>query len=129
MSRFHRSESPATASLKSSAARAQTPESALRARAQQMPFYINPRSAVRPSLENKLPLSSFRDGSLSRTPSRPELRTGVYTPTMDQLLMHEYVPGNPKDPLDVEVAFIVNSIAHGLLVKHVDPPLRAIPKR
>jgi len=53
----------------------------------------------------------------------------VYTPTMDQLLMHEYVPGNPKDPLDVEVAFIVNSIAHGLLVKHVDPPLRAIPKR
>ena len=43
--------------------------------------------------------------------------------------MHEYVPGNPRDPLDVEVAFIVNSIAHGLLVKCVDPPLRAIPKR
>ena len=94
-----------------------------------MPFYINPWSAVRPSLENKLLPSSFRDGSSSRTPSRPELRTGVYTPTMDQLLMHEYVPGNLKDPLDVEVAFIVNSIAHGLLVKHVNPPLRAIPKR
>jgi hypothetical protein len=47
---------------------------------------------------------------------------------MDQLPMHEYIPGNPKDPLDVEVAFIVNSIAHGLLVERVDPPLRAIPK-
>jgi hypothetical protein len=111
MSRFHRSES------------------ALRARAQQMPFYINPRSAARPSLQNKLPPSSFRDGSSSRTPSRPGSRTGVYTPTMDQLPMHEYIPGNPKDPLDVEVAFIVNSIAHGLLVKRIDPPLRAIPKR
>jgi hypothetical protein len=43
--------------------------------------------------------------------------------------MSMYVPGNLKDPLDVEVAFIVNSIAHGLLVKCVDPPLRAIPKR
>jgi hypothetical protein len=128
MSRFHRSESPATASFRSSAARAQTPESALRARAQQMPFYINPRSAARPSLQNKLPPSSFRDGSSSRTPSRPGSRTGVYTPTMDQLPMHEYIPGNPKDPLDVEVAFIVNSIAHGLLVERVDPPLRAIPK-
>jgi hypothetical protein len=42
--------------------------------------------------------------------------------------MHEYVPGNLKDPLDVEVAFVVNSIAHGLLVERVDPPLKLIPR-
>lgn len=41
--------------------------------------------------------------------------------------MHEYVPGNNKDPLDVEVAFIVNSLAHGLLIERVDPPLKKIP--
>lgn len=42
--------------------------------------------------------------------------------------MHEYVPGNLKDPLDVEVAVVVNSIAHGLLVERIDPPLRKIPR-
>jgi hypothetical protein len=44
------------------------------------------------------------------------------------LPLHEYVLGNAKDPLDVEVAAIVNSIAHGLLVERVDPPLKKIPK-
>lgn len=49
---------------------------------------------------------------------------------MDRLPFHEYIPGNNSDPLDVEVAAIVNSIAHGLLVERVDPHLRKgqIPK-
>jgi hypothetical protein len=42
--------------------------------------------------------------------------------------MHEYVPANLKDPLDSEVAEVVNSIAHGLLVERVDPPLRKTPR-
>jgi hypothetical protein len=33
-----------------------------------------------------------------------------------------------KDPLDVEVARVVNSMAHGFLIERVDPPLRAVPK-
>lgn len=38
---------------------------------------------------------------------------------------------NPKDPLDVEIAAVVNSIPHGLLVERVDPPLpaRAAPPK
>ncbi|KAJ7281466.1 hypothetical protein C8J57DRAFT_1433399 [Mycena rebaudengoi] len=118
--------------FRSAAARAQTPEFALRARVQQLPVFPGTpsRSTGRPSLQNstgKLPPSSFRDGSASRTPSRSGSRTGAYTPT-DNLPLHEYVPGNTRDPLDMEVAFVVNSISHGLLVERVDPPLKKIPK-
>lgn len=41
--------------------------------------------------------------------------------------MHKYVVSNPKDPLDVELGSIVNSMPHGLLVERVDPPLRGAP--
>ncbi|KAF5383713.1 hypothetical protein D9615_003661 [Tricholomella constricta] len=114
-----------------SATRAQTPEHTLRARVQQMTFFhsTSGRSAARPSLNtNKLPPSSFRDSPASRTPSRPGSRAGAYTPTMDNLPMYEYIPGNPKDPLDVEVAEITNAIAHGLLIERVDPPIKKVPK-
>ncbi|KAJ6619836.1 hypothetical protein B0H10DRAFT_2163688 [Mycena sp. CBHHK59/15] len=119
--------------FKNAAARAQTPEFTLRARVQQLPVFPGTpsRSAGRPSLTGsttKLPPSSFRDGSVSRTPSRAGSRAGTSTPTMDSLPLHEYVPGNTRDPLDMEVAFVVNSIAHGLLVERVDPPLKKIPK-
>ena len=102
--------------FRNSAVRAQTPESSIRAR---------PRMPV-----NKLPPSSFKDGTVSRAASRPGSRTGVYTPTMDNLPLHEYVAGNTADPLDVEIENVVNSIVHGLLVERVDPPLRKnqIPK-
>jgi len=118
--------------FKNAAARAQTPEFALRARVQQLPVFPGTpsRPSARPSLPSsggKLPPSSFREGSTSRTPSRSGSRTGAYTPT-DNLPLHEYIPGNPRDPLDTEVAFVVNSIAHGLLVERVDPPLKKIPK-
>ncbi|KAJ7091411.1 hypothetical protein B0H15DRAFT_922203 [Mycena belliarum] len=117
--------------FRSAAARAQTPESALRARVQQLPVFPGTpsRSTARPSLPGsagKLPPSSFRDGP-SRTPSRSGSRTGTNTPT-DSFPMHEYVPGNTRDPLDTEVAFVVNSISHGLLVERVDPPLKKLPK-
>nr|GAT45701.1 predicted protein [Mycena chlorophos] len=117
--------------FRSNAARAQTPEFALRARVQQLPVFPGTpsRPSARPSLPGsagKLPPSSFRDGA-SRTPSRAGSRSGVYTPTEGGPL-HEYVPGNPRDPLDAEVAYVVNAISHGLLVERVDPPLKKLPK-
>ena len=116
--------------FRTSASRAQTPENAVRTRAQQVPFLYGTvgRAAGRQSV-TKVPPSSFKDGTGSRVPSRPGSRTGAYTPTIDHNLpMHEYIPGNPKDPLDVEVAAIVNSVSHGLLVERIDPPLRKVPK-
>jgi hypothetical protein len=139
-------ESPAqstSSSFKHNAARAQTPEATLRARAQQIPFFNNAVSStggispahaartIKSSLGSKLPPSSFRDGNgtLPRTPSRSASRTGAYTPSFDDAApTYIYTPGNPRDPLDTEVAAIVNSVAHGLLVERVDPPLRVIPK-
>jgi len=123
------SESPNT--FRASAMRAQTPESALRARVQQLPFYQSSgsRTLSRPSLPGKLPPSSYKESTIPRTPlSRPASRAGAATPGFGQDPVHEYLPSNPKDPLDAEVAAIVNSIAHGLLVERVDPPLRVIPK-
>jgi hypothetical protein len=130
MSARERSESPSL-TFKAHAARSQTPESAMKARAQQVPVYqgtLGRSSNIRASL----PPSSFRDGSSgggSRAPSRTSSRAGgTFTPSADRYLpIHEYVPGNNKDPLDVEVAFVANSIAHGLLVERVDPPLKKIP--
>ncbi|KAF9048301.1 hypothetical protein BDZ89DRAFT_1057875 [Hymenopellis radicata] len=126
LSSYGRSESP-TMAFRISAARAQTPEATLRTRAQQVPVYQSGtfgRSSGRPSL-NKLPPSSFRDGS-SRAPSRSGSRAGAYTPS--EYPLYEYTPSNAKDPLDVEVGVVVNSLAHGLLVERVDPPLKKLPK-
>lgn len=47
---------------------------------------------------------------------------------MERDPIHLYVPASDKDPLDVEVAAIVNAIPHGLLIERVDPPLKAPPK-
>lgn len=134
-------------SFRSAALRAQTPELMMRLRAQAVPFYgsISARSgstgssvnnsprALRPSASAKLPPSSFREASTSssmtlgqRTPSRPSSRLGDFGNGANPTFV--YTPGNPRDPLDAEVAAIVNSIAHGLLIERVDPPLRAIPR-
>jgi hypothetical protein len=107
--------------------RAQTPESALRQRVLQLPVYQDSRATPRPSF-HKLPPSSFRDGSVPKTPaSRPSSRAGPRPSGTDQNA-HIYVPVHRKDPLDVEVAQVVNSIPHGLLVERVDPPLKSPPK-
>ncbi|TFK90152.1 hypothetical protein K466DRAFT_543960 [Polyporus arcularius HHB13444] len=100
-------------SFRGSAARAQTPEGIMR----------TPRLS-------RAPPSSFKDGVSPRTPgSRPGSRAGAETP--DEFLgepEHFYVPSNYRDPLDVEVANIVNSIPHSMVVERVDPPLKNIPK-
>ena len=100
-------------SFRASAARAQTPEGMLR---------MTPRP--------RAPPSSFKDGVSPRTPgSRPGSRAGAETP--DEFIgepEHFYVPSNYKDPLDMEVSNIVNSIPHSLIVERVDPPLKNIPK-
>lgn len=104
-------------SFRGSAMRGQTPDAL--------------RSTPRPSLiQPRLPPSSFKDSSAPRTPlSRPPSRSGAATPSFDgKRPVHVYVPTNPKDPLDAEVAAIVNSLSHGLLIERVDPPLRTIPK-
>lgn len=133
MSDYGRPDSRASSSFRTSVMRAQTPESAMRARTQLIPFYQpsggSPRMSGRSPLQNKLPPSSFRESSMVRTPgtSRPGSRAGAYTPTFENPV-HQYVSTNPKDPLDQEVAAVVNSIAHGLLIERVDPPLRTVPR-
>jgi hypothetical protein len=132
-------------SFRSSALRAQTPEVTLRLRAQAVPFYgsisagsgsgssstHNSPRLIRPSMSTKLPPSSFRETSSStplaqRTPSRPSSRLSDFGSGANPTYL--YTPSNSRDPLDAEVAAIVNSIAHGLLIERVDPPLRAIPR-
>ena len=38
-----------------------------------------------------------------------------------------YLPISAHDPLDNEVARIVNSVPHGLTIERLDPPLRSAP--
>lgn len=117
--------------LSSPAMRAQTPESSIRARALQVPFYQSASAGRSRVLLMKLPPSSFRETSATPTSSmrsRPSSRGGLFTPTMEPNSIPVYMPGNAKDPLDVEVARVVNSVAHGFLVERVDPPLRTPPK-
>ncbi|KAG2042662.1 hypothetical protein BDR03DRAFT_990337 [Suillus americanus] len=127
---FYRPQSPLTPG---SLFRAQTPDSQLKAKAQHVLFYGGTgnngiRASARQTVAGKLPPSSFRDSSTTRTPnSRPGSRSGSYTP-MERDPLHLYVPASDKDPLDVEVAAIVNAIPHGLLIERVDPPLKAPPK-
>jgi hypothetical protein len=107
--------------------RAQTPETALRQRVMQLPLYQDARATPRPSF-HKLPPSSFRDGLAPKTPgSRPASRTSPRASSTDHNA-HVYVPVHSKDPLDVEVAQVVNSIPHGLLIERMDPPLKSLPK-
>ena len=110
--------------------RAQTPESSIRARAQRMPFYQSTNAGRSRAGLGKGPPSSFRDTSatpISSVRARPGSR-GAFTPSLEQHPVPTYIPGNMKDPLDVEVARVVNSMAHGFLIERVDPPLRVIPK-
>lgn len=79
----------------------------------------------------KLPPSSFRETSSAsstpqRTPSRPSSRLSDFGSAANPTYV--YTPSNQRDPLDAEVAAIVNSIAHGLLIERVDPPLKTIPR-
>lgn len=87
-----------------------------------------PRNTARPK-----PAPSSYNQSLhsSRVASRPPSRLRDHTATLDPGCginqTHGYVAGNPKDPLDLEVAAIVNSIPHGFCVERIDPHLRRQP--
>lgn len=125
MSATSRPSSPSMA-FSHMASRAQTPESALKSRLQTLSIH---QGTIRASTGGRPPIgppSAYRvDPSASRPPSRSASRQSAYG---DTLPLHEYIPGNRKDPLDMEVAAIVNAIAHGLLVERVDPPIKKIPK-
>lgn len=84
---------------------------------------------TRPSLITRMPPSSYKESPSPRTPaSRPPSRSGAGTPSHEGKPVHMYIATNAKDPLDTEVARIVNSIPHGLLIERIDPPLRSTPK-
>jgi hypothetical protein len=130
----YRPVSPAL-SASSSGFRSQTPELAVRARAEQVPFYQSTtpaRPGVRP--HQNPPPSSFKDAFSfeSRPSSRPSSRAtnydraGAFTPSLEQNPVQQYIPSS-KDPLDVEVARVVNGMAHGFLIERLDPPLRTTP--
>ena len=105
-------------------------DTTIRARLSNQSSYQDARKTPKPMMHT-LPPSSFRDGMSPRpsmTYSRPGSRTGAYTPGIDGQNQRIYVPASSKDPLDLEVARVVNSIPHALLVERVDPPLRTAPK-
>jgi hypothetical protein len=91
------------------------------------------------SMVARPPPSSFRDNGSVTGGSRPGSRLGgaggssldltnnMSTTTLMGPL-HEYVVGNAKDPLDVEVARVANRIPHGLVIARIDPPLKKAPK-
>ncbi|TFK29706.1 hypothetical protein FA15DRAFT_663874 [Coprinopsis marcescibilis] len=119
--------------FKAGARRAQTPDL-------MMMMSRSTSGSIRPSL----PPSSFRDGNASTvSSSRPGSRAGSHTPSLSMFengskfslvngnsgeFTFEYEVANSKDPLDVEVARIVNSIPHGLVIERVDPPLKKAPR-
>ena len=102
----------------------------IKARLSNQPSYQDARKTPKPTMHT-LPPSSFRDGMSPRPSmaySRPGSRTGAHTPGFDGQNPRVYVPASSKDPLDLEVARVVNSIPHPLLIERVDPPLRTAPK-
>lgn len=78
----------------------------------------------------RAPPSSFKDGASPRTPlSRPGSRAGAETPEgIFGEPAHFYAPASHRDPLDMEVANILNSLPHSLMVERIDPPLKTTPK-
>ncbi|KAH9840250.1 uncharacterized protein C8Q71DRAFT_482912 [Rhodofomes roseus] len=91
--------------------------------------------AMRATPRLSMPPSSFRESASPRTPgqgSRPPSRSGAGTPSGERdgsgVPVYEYVPVSTRDPLDMEIANVVNSLAHGLIIKRNDPPLRGTPK-
>ncbi|KAI9451687.1 hypothetical protein BJY52DRAFT_1351560, partial [Lactarius psammicola] len=113
------SPTQSNASFRATALRAQTPEATLRSRAQAVPFYGSISAGSTSAIcRHRRPAP--------RTPSRPSSRLSDFGGGANPPYL--YKPGNPRDPLDAEVAAIVNSIAHGLLIERVDPPLRMIPR-
>ena len=51
----------------------------------------------------------------------------AFTPGAELHAGLKYPIGNPRDPLDVEVARMVNSLPHDFFVERVDPHIRGAP--
>ena len=122
-------------SLGSLAIRSQTPEiGALRARPLHALVPGTPsgqRSSSKPPTP-RAPPSNFRKGSTHRV-SRPSSRVGAPVIAMETVIetqeqgkvpMYEYTPVDLKDPLDVEVANVLNSLGHRFKVERSEAPLR-----
>ncbi len=91
-----------------------------------------PPSSFRDSSAPHLPFTPSNSqprsvSSSSQAPSRSSSRAGsTYTPSFENAQTQpKYVPQNLNDPLDVEVAAIVNAFPHSLHVERVDPPMPA----
>jgi len=86
-----------------------------------------PRNTARPKPARPSYNQPFHSRAASRPPSRLRDHTATLGPGCGINQTHGYVAGNPKDPLDLEVAAIVNSIPHGFCVERIDPHLRRQP--
>ncbi|KAG8987983.1 hypothetical protein FRB90_003043 [Tulasnella sp. 427] len=138
-----RPSSPVSAGLSASSSahpRSQTPDSSPRPKSRihhQSSASTSMLSPGRPALRqvsSRGPPSSFRgDTSTSTppfrtTPSRPGSRAGAQTPGHELTQGPMYMPVSAHDPLDNEVARIVNSVPHGMRIERIDPPLRTAPR-
>ncbi|KAG8951890.1 hypothetical protein FRC04_005582 [Tulasnella sp. 424] len=91
------------------------------------------RPGLRP-VASRGPPSSFRGDTSTNTPpfrsnpSRPGSRAGAQTPGHELTQGPMYMPASTHDPLDNEVAKIVNSVPHGMRIERIDPPLRIPPR-
>ena len=127
-----------SASTSSAQPRSHTPDGLRTPRTPLSASTAGQATPIKPALRastSKGPPSSFRDstGSLpplsaGRSPaSRPSSRSGSYpassTPTQGVM----YIPASDHDPLDLEVARVVNSVPHGMLLERLDPVLRSAP--
>lgn len=109
MSNYNYDRPDTSMSFRSSAIRAQTPETTLRGRVRHFQDTLNSISApVMSRRSSRVPPSSYRRESSTASASRPGSRAGAATPSYDSRSMHTYIPASTRDPLDVEVASIGN---------------------
>ena len=122
------------------AIRPQTPEIGARsARPFHAPVFGTPsgrRSSSKQPISRTSP-SNFREGStdqISRASSRVAapmiaLETLIETQGQSKVPVNEYIPVDPKDLLDVEVANVLNSLGHRFKVERSQAPVRKANSR
>ena len=132
MSNYVSPESPTGhLSFGSLAIRSQTPEIRTRgARPLHAPVSGTPsgrRSSSKPPISRTSP-SNFREESIDQI-SRASSRAAAPVITLETLIeskvpVYEYIPVDLKDPLDVEVANVLNSLGHRFKVERSQAPVR-----
>ncbi|KAF8315383.1 hypothetical protein DL93DRAFT_896557 [Clavulina sp. PMI_390] len=87
-------------------------------------FSVGNKDPITPSRPPRSSARSNEGGPSSFTPlSRPSSRLSVVSSNLSSL---PYSP-NMKDPLDVEIASLVNTVKHPFQVERVDPHIRHLP--